>query len=648
MKAYNTLGIILIIVIFQTSLIHSQDLSNLTLIAHYPLSSTANDTTGNYGSMDLTNTPFQDGGIYCNGIYAGGDPDACDARTPDITALNFESFAVSAMFKMDDPTDQRRPVFVCGRNYKWCCTFVDPDSTAGLGYSGTYYAAQSSGVKFTLGAWHEITFTHDSTEGIGKLYLDNILADSIAFQNAFKGFLKDLKIYSKSLSGLEQDSLALVALYNSTDGANWTDNTNWLTGPLSSWFGVTVSSGRVTKIDLQNNNLEGTLPVEIGALTKLTDLRLKNNQLSGSIPSSIGNLTLLRYLYLNENQFEGNIPPEIGSLTYMVYLYLSDNQLEGQIPSEIGNCINLSKCMLKNNQLSGPIPESIGNCSKISQISIHTNQLEGPIPQEFWNLTKMSSLSLDYNQFSGAIPAEILNMENLIYFYIADNQFTDLPDLSALPKLITLYIQNNHFTFEDIEPNISISNVHYSPQENIGIEQDTTIAAGEILTLRVDVGGTANQYQWYKDTYAINGADSSAYVIETIAQSDSGSYICEITNTIATDLTLYSRPIDVHISTSVGVLDWDQKNPTKFSLLQNYPNPFNPTTHISFSVPKPSKIKISVYDTNGRLIVIIYNNDVQTGDHTITWDASHLSSGLYFIKLFTDDFQQIRKCLLLK
>ena len=62
----------------------------------------------------------------------------------------------------------------------------------------------------------------------------------------------------------EQDSLALVALYDSTDGINWNNNTNWLTGPVSSWYGITVTGNRVTKIDLEDNNLQGNLPSEIG------------------------------------------------------------------------------------------------------------------------------------------------------------------------------------------------------------------------------------------------------------------------------------------------------------------------------------------------------------------------------------------------
>jgi hypothetical protein len=99
-------------------------------------------------------------------------------------------------------------------------------------------------------------------------------------------------------SSSNQDSLALVAFYNSTNGDTWTNNTNWLTNePISTWYGITVSDGRVTEINLGNypgNNLSGTIPQDIGDLTNLIKLNLSYNQLSGTIPLEIGNLTNLK------------------------------------------------------------------------------------------------------------------------------------------------------------------------------------------------------------------------------------------------------------------------------------------------------------------------------------------------------------------
>ena len=70
------------------------------------------------------------------------------------------------------------------------------------------------------------------------------------------------KTAASSAFTLEQDSLALVALYNATNGPNWTNNENWLTGPVSSWFGVDVNIGnnRVIRLDLRNNQLSGAIP----------------------------------------------------------------------------------------------------------------------------------------------------------------------------------------------------------------------------------------------------------------------------------------------------------------------------------------------------------------------------------------------------
>src|SRR4051812_6023454 len=82
-----------------------------------------------------------------------------------------------------------------------------------------------------------------------------------------------------------QDSLALVDLYNNTNGQNLFCNRNWLTkNPVSTWCGINVTGIRVTGIDLGTNNLNGSIPSSIGNLIKLSGLFLYNNPLSGNIP----------------------------------------------------------------------------------------------------------------------------------------------------------------------------------------------------------------------------------------------------------------------------------------------------------------------------------------------------------------------------
>src|SRR6478735_12831338 len=81
------------------------------------------------------------------------------------------------------------------------------------------------------------------------------------------------------------DSLALIDLYNSTNGPGWSNKINWLTtAPVSTWTGVSIVDNRVTVLNLYSSNLYGTIPASIGNLVKLKTLTLTDNQLNGAIP----------------------------------------------------------------------------------------------------------------------------------------------------------------------------------------------------------------------------------------------------------------------------------------------------------------------------------------------------------------------------
>ncbi|HEY5534893.1 MAG TPA: T9SS type A sorting domain-containing protein [Ignavibacteria bacterium] len=88
--------------------------------------------------------------------------------------------------------------------------------------------------------------------------------------------------------------------------------------------------------------------------------------------------------------------------------------------------------------------------------------------------------------------------------------------------------------------------------------------------------------------------------------------------------------------------------PDQFFLDQNYPNPFNPTTNIKFNVAKLSDIKIIVYDVLGREVQTLVNESLKPGTYEAVFDASSFSSGVYFYKLITDEFVEMKKMILLK
>lgn len=127
---------------------------------------------------------------------------------------------------------------------------------------------------------------------------------------------------------------ALVALYEATDGPNWIENANWLTGkPLGEWYGVLVDDvGRVKILSLSDNQLTGTVPPELGNLASLAYLSLHNNELTGTIPPELGNLASLATLYLSANELTGAVPPELGNLASLATLTLKHNKLTGAVP----------------------------------------------------------------------------------------------------------------------------------------------------------------------------------------------------------------------------------------------------------------------------------------------------------------------------
>ncbi|KAL6329856.1 hypothetical protein AAG906_037956 [Vitis piasezkii] len=134
------------------------------------------------------------------------------------------------------------------------------------------------------------------------------------------------------------------------------------------------------KLLIGNNNLSGSIPLELGNLSELEILDLASNNLRGPIPKQLGNFWKLSYLNLSKNRFVDSIPDEIGKLHHLESLDLSQNMLIGEIPPLLGELQYLETLNLSHNELSGTIPHTFDDLISLTVADISYNQLEGPLP----------------------------------------------------------------------------------------------------------------------------------------------------------------------------------------------------------------------------------------------------------------------------
>jgi len=247
------------------------------------------------------------------------------------------------------------------------------------------------------------------------------------------------------------DREVLETLYQATGGLEWTRSENWLTdAPLGEWYGVwTDGQGRVTTLQLIENNLTGHLPAEFGSLDALTWLALRNNKgLTGPIPPELAGLASLTFLSLNDNALSGPIPAELGDLASLEQLSLWGNNHSGPIPPELGRLAELQVLRLASNPLEGPIPPELGNLSKLHALHLFDNALTGSIPGALGRLGGVEAMLLWGNALTGAIPPELGNLAGAEVLSLRDNALSGPipPELGKLGSVTYLDLADNALT----------------------------------------------------------------------------------------------------------------------------------------------------------------------------------------------------------
>ncbi len=194
----------------------------------------------------------------------------------------------------------------------------------------------------------------------------------------------------------------------------------------------------LTLLKINSQKLQGQIPAVVYSLTKLTELWLQNNALTGSISPAIANLTELKNLYLDRNaNLGGTLPTEMGALTKLVNINISKTAIGGAIPTSLANCASMTAFMayetqftdindnwdqypaLKTLMLYGiptlecPLPASIGNMQKVVSIQMYNCNFTGNVPDSWANLpSTCNQVFINGNKLSGELPSAFVAHAN--------------------------------------------------------------------------------------------------------------------------------------------------------------------------------------------------------------------------------------------
>ena len=448
---------------------------------------------------------------------------------------------------------------------------------------------------------------------------------------------------------------------------------NNLTGSIPPEIG---NLSNLQKLELQYNDLTGPLPNELWNLIELTQLRLQKNEFTGSINSQIGNLIDLTHLYLYGNQFIGEIPSEIGNITNLVKLHLNNNQFSGYIPDAICNIdisfFNPHLFDISGNHLSPPYPDCVdgyveyqyyedcesnylfnGFCTEQSDLDVlqefidnslstinmemdeNSNGIIEPIElgTQWWVDGRLTELNCNYDLanesalddlgLSGPIPNSIGNLEYLDFLWLEENYLTGPipPEIGNLEELKYLILHFNQLSGSIPQEIGNLYNLEI-------LKLDNNNLSGLIPETICDLEYI--DFNWQNSLF---GDDFGVY----------NNQLCPpYPDCVESYVGLQDTSSCANVSTELGNL------PIDFSLSAPYPNPFNSQTMIEFYIPIKGLVTLKIYDARGNEIIKIVNDIFDIGYHRVSWDAEHLSTGIYFLKIQSGRFTSTQKISLLK
>ena len=178
---------------------------------------------------------------------------------------------------------------------------------------------------------------------------------------------------------------------------------------------------------------------------------------------------------------------------------------------------------------------------------------------------------------------------------------------------------------------------------------NVTLPTSEKLTFNEPI------YTWGESIQAVNQLENSLKIGIASHIPASGEFLRipfsiseEQIIEIVVNKNNITQRVEITLSSETVNADINSDIVKKFNLSQNYPNPFNPSTNISFSIPEGQYVSLKVFDISGREVATLVDGYRNSGEYSVSFNASNLSSGVYFYSLETAEFTQTRRMLLIK
>ena len=478
----------------------------------------------------------------------------------------------------------------------------------------------------------------------------------------------------------------LKDIYESANGDAWDDNTHW----DMSLQGAAINNGNIERFE--GVALIGTDRRYHGCYSHakndccIQSIDLQGNNLTGSLPESLGDFKPRHFfkIWLNDNKLTGAFPSSLLKNANLDYLFLHNNQLTGPLPSDLGNH-GMSRLEIRHNNFTGEIPGSvIDGRKRWAYLSWGGQPLCLPLPDNLSDdqaIVDWINTNLGHGfSISGGGPTCVRWRKEHPDTVLVQHRAVEfvLPEAEADSLIFLVIYHRVHSRDDNIKYSMSAlpPGLHYDPVSRqisgtpteISVRQPYEHVAREssrekVGTVYIAVIGDVVLDPIPNYEFVLNepvGLPSEIGVRLPSAQGGRPSYAYDLSpqdslpegvefTELEGENWLTGTPVEAmgpRVFTYT-VTEYDGKgfqgsktftvavrDPVLSSVrLSNYPNPFNLQTTISFTLDKSGEVRIAVYDILGREAAVLVNESKAAGRHEVHLDGSDLSGGMYFYRL---------------